>query len=160
MISVMFVCHGNICRSPMAEFVFKDLVNKRGLSGDFFVASSATSGEEIVGGVGNPIYPPAARELALRGIPFEFRRATRLQRSDYEKYEYFLCMDTYNLQNALEIFRGDPEGKCRLLKSFTKQGGEVADPWYSGDFKKAFDDIFTGCGAVLDEILKNGGKSK
>jgi protein-tyrosine phosphatase len=136
----------------MAEFVFKDLVNKRGLSGDFFVASSATSDEEIVGGVGNPIYPQAARELALRGIPFEFRRATRLQKSDYEKYEYFLCMDTYNLQNARAIFGGDPEGKCRLLKSFTKQGGEVADPWYSGDFSQTWEDLLSGCTAILEEL--------
>lgn len=158
MISVMFVCHGNICRSPMAEFIFKDLVKKACREGDFLVDSSATSNEEICEGVGNPIYPPVARELARRGIPFERHRATELQKSDYGKYDWFLCMDENNLRNMLAIFGADPLSKCRLLRSFTKEGGQVADPWYSGDFKKAFDDIYEGCEAFFKEITKDGGR--
>ena len=160
MISVMFVCHGNICRSPMAEFILKDLTAKRGLAKEFVIASSATSSEEIYGGIGNPIYPPAARELARRGVPYEMRRATRLQKSDYMRYDWFLCMDHNNMRNMQAIFGGDPLSKCRLLKSFTKEGGQVADPWYSGDFSQAFDDIYKGCTAFLEEILSNEGAKK
>ena len=154
MTRVMFVCHGNICRSPMAEFVFKKMVNDLGRSEEFFIASSATSGEEIRNGRGNPIYPPAKAELRRRGVPFEERRACRLTREDYQRYDYFLCMDHYNMRNMLSIFGGDPEGKCHLLLSFTPKGGEVSDPWYSDDFAGAYEDIYAGCAAFLERLLK------
>lgn len=149
----MFVCHGNICRSPMAEFIFKDLVAKRTLSGMFDVMSAATSDEEIFGGVGNPVYPPAKAEMTRRGISFSERRATKLVKSDYENYDLFVGMDEANRRNMLSIFGGDAENKVKKLLDFCG-GGDVADPWYSGDFKKAFDDIYRGCVALLDEIIE------
>lgn len=145
---VMFVCHGNICRSPMAEFIFKDMLKKEGLSDKYTVSSSATSTEEIPGGVGNPIYPPAKAELGRRNIPFEDRRAVQLTRGDYGKYDLFLAMDSKNLRNIYLIFGKDTEGKVKKLLDFTG-GGDVADPWYSGNFEKAYNDIYDGCKALL-----------
>ena len=109
MISVLFVCHGNICRSPMAEFIFKDMVSKQGLSDRFYIASAATSTEEIWNGIGNPVYPPAQRELAKHGISCEGKRAVQLKKSDYDKYDYILGMDHWNLKNMLRILKSDPE---------------------------------------------------
>ena len=152
MICVMFVCHGNICRSPMAEYIFKKMVKEAGREDAFFIASAATSGEEIFCGRGNPMYPPAKAELSRRGVAFEDRRATRLQKSDYGKYDYFLCMDHYNMRNMMQIFGGDPYDKCHLLLEFTPEGGEVEDPWYSDDFEKAFEDIERGCAAFLASV--------
>ena len=118
MIKVMFICHGNICRSPMAEFILKDMVKRRGIADDFVIASSATSTEEIWGDVGNPVYPPARRELAAHGITCGDKRAVQLRKSDYARYDYLLCMDNSNLRNAMRIIGSDKDGKLRLLLSF------------------------------------------
>ena len=149
MIKVMFICHGNICRSPMAEFILKDMVNKHGIGEQFEIASSATSREEIWGGVGNPVYPPARKELAAHGISCEGKRAVQLEKSDYDYYDYLLCMDNTNMRNAKNIIGNDRENKLRLLLSFTENGGSIADPWYFGNFDRTYDDIVRGCEAFL-----------
>lgn len=153
MVKIMFVCHGNICRSPMAEFVFKDIINKRGLEDMFIVSSSATSTEEIWRGVGNPVYPPAKRELIKHGISCEGKRAVQLKAEDYEKYDYFIGMDRANIRNMNIILKGDPEGKIYKLMSFTGSGDDVADPWYSGDFTTTYNDVLAGCSALLEFLL-------
>jgi protein-tyrosine phosphatase len=152
---IMFVCHGNICRSPMAEFVFKHLARLSGAEDMFHVASCATSREEIVGNIGNPIYPPARAELVRRNIPFTDRRAVQLKKSDYSGYDLFVAMDDNNIRNIRSIFGSDPQGKVKKLMDFTSRGGSVADPWYTGGFDKAFDDIYEGCAALLS-LLKGG----
>ena len=118
MIKILFVCHGNICRSPMAEFVMKDLVQKAGLADQFYIASAATSTEEIWNGVGNPVYPPAKAELARHGIGCEGKRAVQLTRKDYEKFDYLIGMDSANIRNMHRMLGGDPEGKIFRLLSF------------------------------------------
>lgn len=153
MIKIMFVCHGNICRSPMAEFIFKDMINRRGLSGEFAVASSATSTEEIWGGIGNPVYPPAKAELAKHKISCEGKRAVQLQKSDYDKYDLFVGMDSANIRNMHRILGGDPQNKIRKLMDYTARGGDVADPWYSGRFDVAYRDIYDGCEALIENGL-------
>lgn len=152
MTRVMFVCHGNICRSPMAEFIFKELVRQRGLDGEFEVASSATSTEEIFRGVGNPIYPPAESELKRRGIPCDKRRAVQLKREDLEKYDMFIGMDRANIRNMRCILGEGAEDKIFKLMDFTPRGGDVADPWYSDRFDIAYRDIYDGCVALLDKL--------
>ncbi len=147
MYRIMFVCHGNICRSPMAEFVLKDMVIKLGREDDFVISSSATSTEEI----SNPVYPPARAELARHGISCDGKRAVQLSQDDYGKYDLFLCMDSYNVKNATRILGGDD--KVKKLLSYTGSDRDVADPWYSGDFKKAYSDIYNGCKALLEQIL-------
>ncbi len=152
---IMFVCHGNICRSPMAEMIFRELVKKIGVEDRFQIASSATSSEEIYGGIGNTIYPPAQRELAKRGIPIPYeKRAVQLTRKDYDAYDLFLCMDNANLRNIYRIFGDDPEKKTMRLMDLTDRRGEVDDPWYSGRFDIAFDDIYEGCAALLNRLLE------
>ena len=153
-IRIMFVCHGNICRSPMAEFIFKDLVKKQGVAERFSIASSATSTEEIWNGTGNPVYPPAKAELARHGLSCDGKRAVQLQKSDYDKYDLFIGMDSANIRNMLRIFGGDPDRKVRKLMDDTDRGGDVADPWYSGHFDVAYRDIYDGCTALLNTILK------
>ena len=148
MIKIMFVCHGNICRSPMAEFIFKDAVNKKGLEGEYFVVSSATSDEEIYRGVGNPVYPPAKRELNKHGISCEGKYAVRLKKEDYNNYDFFIAMDDYNIRNINRIFGHDNDNKVRKLLDYCG-GGDVADPWYSGDFETTFNDISRGVDAIL-----------
>ncbi len=146
---IMFVCHGNICRSPMAEFIMKDLVKKQGLENDFLIESSATSTEEIYNGIGNPIYPPALRELQKNGIPVTEKRATQLISGDYEKYDLFLVMDENNLRNIKRIFKTDPQNKIfKLLKE-----KDVADPWYYGNFDVTFKEIKKGCTALLENLI-------
>ena len=147
---IMFVCHGNICRSPMAEFICKDLAKKAGKC--FTVASSATSTEEIRNGIGNPVYPPARAELAKHGIACEGKRAVQLQKSDYDKYDLFIGMDSANIRNMHRIFGGDPAGKIRKLMEYTDRGGDVADPWYSDRFDIAYRDIYDGCKALLEKL--------
>ncbi len=147
---IMFVCHGNICRSPMAEFIFKDMLKKAEKTADFTVASSATSDEEIWNGVGNPVYPPAKRELLRHGISSDGKRAVQLQKSDYGKYDLFLCMDGSNVRNALKILGGDKDGKVKKLLSLTGSERDVADPWYTDDFKAAYNDIYSGCEALFN----------
>ena len=151
---IMFVCHGNICRSPMAEFIFKDMIKKQGLEGKFFVASSATSTEEIWNGIGNPVYPPAHEELKKHGITADGKRAVQLVASDYEKYDLFIGMDSANIRNMHRILGGDPEGKIHKLKEYSGSGGDVSDPWYSDRFDIAYADIYEGCRALLEELIK------
>jgi len=153
MTKVMFVCHGNICRSTMAEFILKDILKNKGIQQNFIVESCATSTEEIWNGIGNPIYPPAQAELKRNGIPFDTsKRAVQITKSDYDKYDYFLCMDNNNIRNALRILGGDPENKVKLLLSFTETKRDVSDPWYSRNFTTAYNDIYEGCSAFLKEI--------
>ena len=154
MIRVLFVCHGNICRSPMAEFIFKDMVNNRGLGDQFYIASAATSTEEIWNGIGNPVYPPAKRELAKHGISCEGKRAVQLKKSDYDKYDYLIGMDEWNIRNIKRITGGDPEGKIFKMMSFSGSSRDVADPWYTGDFEATWKDVTEGCQGLLEYILK------
>ena len=139
MIKVCFVCLGNICRSPMAEFLLKDFVQKKGESDGFYIVSKATSAEEE----GNPVYPPARAELKKHGIETGGKRAVRLSQADYERYDYFLCMEERNVVNAKRIFGGDKDGKVKKLLDFAG-GGEIADPWWTGDFSRTYDDISRG----------------
>ncbi len=148
---IMFVCHGNICRSPMAEFILKDMVSRLGIADEFVIASSATSTEEIFRGVGNPVYPPAREELAKHGISCDGKRAVQLQMSDYGKYDLFIGMDSANIRNMTRMLDGDPEGKIRKLMDYVG-GGDVADPWYSGNFQVTYRDIYEGCEALLEKI--------
>ena len=148
---IMFVCHGNICRSPMAEFILKDMVSRLGIADEFVIASSATSTEEIFRGVGNPVYPPAREELAKHGISCDGKRAVQLQMSDYGKYDLFIGMDSANIRNMTRMLDGDPEGKIRKLMDYVG-GGDVADPWYSGNFQVTYRDIYEGCAALLEKI--------
>lgn len=154
MIRIMFVCHGNICRSPMAEFILRKMVKDASLEHLVSVASSATSSEEIWGGVGNPVYPPAARELACHGIDSAGKRAVQLKANDYDKYDAFIVMDNKNLQNALRIFSSDPQRKLHKLMDFTSKGGEVSDPWYTDRFDVAYRDIHEGCVGVMEWIRR------
>ncbi len=148
---IMFVCHGNICRSPMAEFIFKKMIKDRGVEEDYIVLSSATSTEEI----GNPIYPPAKAEMKRRGVEFSYeKRAVQIRREDYDKYDLFVCMDSKNVRNINYIFGSDREGKVKKLMDYTGRGGDVSDPWYSDRFDIAFDDISEGCECLLD-LLEN-----
>ena len=149
MIKIMFVCHGNICRSPMAEMILKRMVAERGTENDFLIASSATSTEEIWNGIGNPVYPPAKAELARHGISCEGKRAVQLTRGDYDKYDMFICMDNKNVRNALRILGSDPEGKVSKLLG----DREVSDPWYTDEFDVTYRDIYEGCIALLERIV-------
>ena len=147
---VLFVCHGNICRSPMAEFVMKDLVRKAGLEDEFSIASAATSTEEI----GNPVYPPARRKLAEHGIGCAGKTARQLRREDYDRYDLLIGMDGANLRNMRRICGGDPVGKLSLLLDWTGRPGDVADPWYTGDFEATWRDVAAGCAALLAYLSK------
>ena len=148
---IMFVCHGNICRSPMAEFIFKYLSEKEGVGDRFTAESSATSTEEIWGGIGNPIYPPARDELLRHKIPFSDRRAVQLKKADYNEYDLFVAMDTRNVRGIHSIFGGDPDLKVKKLMDFVC-GGDVADPWYTGNFDAAYSDIYKGCAALIEYL--------
>lgn len=152
-IEIMFVCHGNICRSPMAEFIMKDLVKKQGLEDRFGIASSATSTEEIWNGVGNPVYPPARAELAKHGLSCDGKRAVQLQKSDYGRYDLFVGMDGANIRNMIRIFGSDPDRKIHKLMDYTDHGGDVADPWYSRNFEVTYKDVLEGCAALLNELI-------
>lgn len=147
---ILFVCLGNICRSPMAEFIFKALARAAGLSDRFTVDSAATSNEER----GNPIYPPARRQLTAHGVPFTDHRARQLTRADYARYDLLIGTDPNNLAAMRRICGGDPEGKLRLLLSYTGESRAVADPWYTGDFDCAWRDIERGCRALLAQLAK------
>ena len=151
---VMFVCHGNICRSPMAEMISRDLCDKRGITGLAF-ASSATSSEEIWNGVGNPVYPPARAELLRHGIDPAGKRAVQLTAADYDRYDLFVGMDSANIRNMKMILKNDPENKIYKLLGFTGSSADVSDPWYSDRFDVAYNDIFKGCKALLEYLLSN-----
>ena len=145
---ILFVCHGNICRSPMAEFVMKHLVEKAGLADDYDIASAATSTEEI----GNGVYPPARRKLAEHEIDCQGKRARQLTRGDYNRYDLLVGMDGQNMRNMLRICGGDPQGKLRMLMDFTRRPGDVADPWYTGDFEATWRDVLEGCQGLLQYL--------
>ena len=149
MVKIVFVCHGNICRSPLAEFIMKDMVAKRGLSHRFFIASAATSDEEI----GNPVYPPIRTLLGERGISCKGKTAVQLRRADYDQYDYIVGMDSANRRNMLRLFNNDPKGKVSLLLDYTDRPQDVADPWYTRNFQTAQADILEGCEALLTYIL-------
>ncbi len=153
MVKIMFVCHGNICRSPMAEFIFKKMVAERGLSAEFEIKSSATSAEEIWNGIGNPVYPPAKAELAKHGISPDGKRAVQLQKSDYDKYDLFIGMDSANIRNMHRILGGDPDGKIRKMMDYTDRPGDVADPWYVGNFDVTYRDIYEACEGLLKTLI-------
>ncbi|MBQ6788873.1 MAG: low molecular weight phosphotyrosine protein phosphatase [Clostridia bacterium] len=154
MTKILFVCHGNICRSPMAEFVFKDIIKKAGLDDRFCVASAATSYEEI----GNPVHPGTARILDRLGISYRGKRAVHLEKTDYAKYDFLICMDSANVRNTLRITGGDPDNKVRKLLEFAHSDRDVADPWYTGNFEKTYDDVLTGCTGLLEYIRGNTAK--
>lgn len=153
MIKILFICHGNICRSPMAEFILKDMVAKRGIADQFYIASAATSTEEIWNGVGNPVYPPAREELAKHGISCEGKSAVQLTKQDYDNYDYLIGMDTMNMRN-IERMTDHREGKIFMLLEIAGRHESVADPWYTGDFKLTYDNIVEGCEAFLDMLKR------
>ena len=146
---ILFVCHGNICRSPMAEFVMKQMVSDAGLESQFEIASAATSTEEI----GNPVYPPARRKLAEHGIGCAGKTARQMTRQDYDYYDRIVAMDHKNLRNLKRMFGDDTEHKISLLMDFTHRPGDVADPWYTGDFEATWQDVEEGCKALLESEL-------
>ena len=150
MTKILFICYGNICRSPMAEFVMKDLVEKAGLSHAFEIASAATSTEEI----GNPVYPPARRKLKEHGLDPAGKRARQMKKQDYDSYDLLIGMDRWNLRNMERICGGDPENKMRLLLSYTDRPGDVADPWYTDDFDATWRDVSEGCAGLLEDLRK------
>ena len=145
---ILFVCHGNICRSPMAEFVMKHLVEEAGLSDRFEIASAATSTEEI----GNPVYPPARRKLAEHGIGCEGKTARQMTLDDYLHYDCVIAMDHNNLRNLKRMFGEDTDHKISLLMDYTHRPGDVADPWYTGDFEATWRDVLEGCQGVLQTV--------
>lgn len=151
---ILFICHGNICRSPMAEMIFKNLLRERKMEQRFFVASAATSREEI----GNPVYPPARAELARHGVAVERRGARQVTRQDYAEYDLLIAMDHFNLRNLHRMLDGDPEGKVHLLMDYTNRPGEVADPWYNDRFDIAYRDILEGCEGLLAHLMGDAGK--
>ena len=150
MIKILFVCHGNICRSPMAEFVMKDLVEKAGLKDRFHIESAATSTEEI----GNPVYPPARRKLAEHGISCAGHAARQLTRKDYDQFDWLIGMDFANLRNMRRMCGGDEQNKIHLLMDYTHRPGEVADPWYTGNFEATWQDVREGCEGLLQYLTK------
>ena len=150
MIKILFVCLGNICRSPMAEFVMKDLLEKEGLSDCFLIDSAGTSAEEY----GNPVYPPARRILAEHGISCAGKYARRMSAEDYKKFDMLICMEEMNVRSMRRFVKGDPEGKISLLMDYTDRPGDVADPYYSGDFQATWRDVWEGCNGLLEYLKK------
>ena len=148
MIKILFVCHGNICRSPMAEFIMKKFVKDAGREQEFEIASAATSTEEI----GNPVYPPAKRILAEHGISCHGKTAIQMKHSDYDYYDILIGMDDANIRNMIRISGGDPQKKIHLMMSYVGQTKSVADPWYTDDFQATWDDVTVACQALLNSI--------
>lgn len=149
MTKVLFVCHGNICRSPMAEFILKDMVKKAGVDKEFEIKSAATSTEEI----GNPVYPPARAKLAEHDISCKGKKAVQMTKEDYEYYDYIIAMDRHNLRNMKRFIGNDEKKKVSLMMDYTDRCGDVADPWYTGDFETTWKDIYEGCRGFLGKIM-------
>ena len=147
-IKVLFICHGNICRSPMAEFVMKAIVEKYEIADEFEIASAATSREEI----GNPVYPPAKRKMAENGISCDGKTARQMTKKDYEYYDLLICMDENNMRNMKRIIGGDPDSKMHMLMDYTDRPGDVADPWYTRNFDATWDDVTEGCMGLLRSL--------
>ena len=149
-LSILFICHGNICRSPMAEFIFKDMLRRQNLEGRFLVESAGTSSEEE----GNPVYPPARRILERHGLDCAGKRARRIEPEDYDKFDFLLCAESYNIRNLKRFFPNDIQHKIHRLLDFTDSPRDISDPWYSGNFQLVFDEITEGCRALLHYLLK------
>lgn len=149
MINILFICHGNICRSPMAEFYMKDLVRRKGLESRFYIGSAATSTEEI----GNGVHRGTKQVLTENGISIQDRRAVRVTKEDYDHYDYLVVMDQQNLLMLRRIIREDPHGKVSKLLDHTDNPGNIADPWYTGDFQQTFEEVALGCQGLLEKIL-------
>lgn len=145
---ILFICHGNICRSTMAEFVLKDMARKKGL--DWEIDSAATSTEEI----GNDTHRGTKAKLAEKGISFTPRRARQMTKADYDYYDFLIGMDRYNMINMRRFYQNDPQDKLRLLLDFTERGGDIADPWYTGNFDATYNDVEEGCTALIEKLLK------
>ena len=167
MIRILFVCHGNICRSTMAEFVMKDIVNKQGLSDAFHIESSATHTDEIWNGVGSPVYPPARAKLREHGIGtpdnelgVSAKRARLTSRTDYDKFDYIIGMDSANMRNLNSLFGGDPDHKLYKMLDFADRDGDVADPWYTGNFDATWRDVSEGCHGLFRSILTDPDMAK
>ena len=154
-IKILFICHGNICRSPMAEFLLKDMATKRGIADHFHIESAATSTEEIWGNVGNPVHPGTKKKLAEHGISCEGKRAVQVTKADYARYDYLICMDSMNLRNLARICGRDKDEKIYRLLDFTDDKRDVADPWYTGNFDKTYDDIVKGLEGFLQYLSEN-----
>ena len=152
MIKILFICHGNICRSPMAACLLRHLARERGLEGELYTDSAATSREEI----GAPMYPPARRKLKEAGVPIDGHRARQMTREDYDSFDLLLAMDSANVRNIIRIAGGDPEGKIRRLLDGTLRPRDIADPWYTGNFDDTYEDLLEGCTAVLEELTGEG----
>lgn len=150
MIRIMFVCHGNICRSPMAELVFIDMIKRKGISHNFEVSSSATSNEEI----GNPVHHGTKNKLSTFGISVKGKYAAKLLKSDYDNFDYFIGMDSANIRNMNMIFKSDPEDKIYKLLEFADEYGDIADPWYTGNFDDTYEDVLRGCNGLLNLLLE------
>ena len=151
MIKVLFVCHGNICRSTMAESMFNDMIRKQGLSDRFSCDSAATSTEEI----GNPIYPPARRKLLQEGIDPGKHQARRMRKSDYDEFDFLIGMDEYNILNMMRMYDNDPDGKIHLMMSFAGKRREISDPWYTGDFDATYSDLRESLEGLIDYLMQN-----
>ena len=145
MLRILFVCHGNICRSVMAEFIMKDLVGKAGREKEFHIESAATSTEEI----GNPVYPPARRVLLRHGVSCGGHRARQITKADYERFDFLIGMDNWNIRNMERVFGGDPDGKIHMMSEYGHFSGEVEDPWYTGEFDRVYEQLLDGCQGLL-----------
>lgn len=152
MYKILFVCHGNICRSAMSEFIMKDIINKRGLADKIQVSSAATSREEI----GNDMYPPAKRKLDKEHIPYTRRQARQITQADYAQHDCILCMEEFNIRNLKRIIPSDPDNKIHLLLDYSDSLRDISDPWFTGDFDKAYDDITEGCKNLLKYLHTEG----
>ena len=150
MIKILFVCHGNICRSPMAEFVMKELVRRAGRESDFLIESAATSREEL----GNDMHYGTRTKLREMGIPFSRRAARQITINDYDRYDYLVAMDDENLYYMNRCWGGDPKNKIRMLLSFAGKDRDIADPWYTGNFDQTYEDVLEGCTAFLASLKK------